>query len=549
MLGRLLLFFRKRGLHSAIAELFNRFVFLFASHLSKRPRDLVINEQVTALAHISATAFWHKTRTKEPVGNLAVPFVLINPEVDPAILSLLIDHLNSQGPYVLYIPSSLNYKNHTTLLPFSTIDTIPHDRLVTLDGFVLPDISGVQKLLKASALSKSVIHYADTIDAETNQPILRPDWGPHSFMQELFTGSCLVVERSHLNASWSPDEGSSHKFWAQLLGSAKDVPSHHEVIIGQETKTVHSGKNWNKEAMLALHVSGSSSTYSSIDLPRPSLNKNAHISIIIPTKNNTAILDRCLESILNTPCSLSYEIILVNNNSDEPSFNSLITKYLNRLSNRFVVVDAPIPFNFSTLINLGASKASGTHLLIMNNDMEVLSEGWMENLLAFAQLPFSGVVGAKLLYPDKRIQHAGMILCNHFGFARHVFWRMPETATVYHQTLLKVRNYSALTAACIMVKKSVFEDVGGFDESFAVEFNDVDFCLRVQSKGLYNVLLPHVVLLHYESISRGHPHQSKEKLERSRKETLLFESRWKHIIAKDPHWHPDLVRHPLLLTE
>ena len=203
------------------------------------------------------------------------------------------------------------------------------------------------------------------------------------------------------------------------------------------------------------------------------------------------------------------------------------------------IVDAHFPFNFSRLMNMGAALAKGKHLLMLNNDVEIIHEDWLGIMLSYTQQARIGAVGVRLLYPDDTIQHAGVIV-GLGGIAGHTFVGAYKDEAGYFNYIQSVNNYSAVTAACLLCRKEVFDAVKGMDEQFEVEYNDVDFCLKLQAAGYNNVYLPQVELYHYESATRGHPHQSKVSYERHLKEMKLFKDKWQAVIDHDPHYNPNL---------
>ena len=197
-------------------------------------------------------------------------------------------------------------------------------------------------------------------------------------------------------------------------------------------------------------------------------------------------------------------------------------------------------FNYSAINNLGVSEALGEYVLLLNNDTEVITVNWIEELLMYAQREDVGAVGAKLYYGDKTIQHAGVVIgLGAHRTAGHVHYKQPKQNLGYMGRLCYAQDMSAVTGACLMVKKSLYEELGGLDETFAVSLNDVDFCLKLREKGLLNVWTPFAELYHYESQSRGLDDQG-EKAERYNKESELFRQRWKKVLEKgDPYYNPN----------
>lgn len=268
---------------------------------------------------------------------------------------------------------------------------------------------------------------------------------------------------------------------------------------------------------------------------------NDLVSIIIPTKDKQKYLEQCIDSIVNLSEYRNFEIILIDNNSSERGFFKLIEKYKNQRNFKFIYVRDEKVFNFSRLMNLGRKYANGEYILLLNNDTQVISPDWINGLMEHAQRPEIGVVGCKLLFDDDTIQHAGVVI-GLGGVASHAFMGdyVDEPGYFHYKKLLN--NYSALTAACIMMRKNVYDEVNGFNEEFVVEYNDVDFCLKVLEKGYRNLYVPHVSLYHYESISRGHPHATSEGYKRHVKEVNLFRKKWMKYVDHDPCYNPNLTR-------
>lgn len=260
------------------------------------------------------------------------------------------------------------------------------------------------------------------------------------------------------------------------------------------------------------------------------------ISIIIPNKDHIGDLRRCLDSIGKSTYA-PYEILVVENNSTEQSTFDYYQEIEQR--DNLSVLRFEGPFNFSKINNFAVAQAQGGILLFLNNDTEVINEDWMEEMLMFAQRPDVGAVGAKLYFPDDTIQHAGMII-GLKGTAGHVHYHVPPESVGYMGRAYYQQNFSAVTAACLMVRKEAFDQVGGFNEELAVAYNDVDFCLKLRKAGYLNVFTPFARLYHYESASRGSD-KSEENQARFQREEQLFKDTWKDILEKgDPYYNPNL---------
>ena len=264
------------------------------------------------------------------------------------------------------------------------------------------------------------------------------------------------------------------------------------------------------------------------------------VSIVIPTKDKADYLEKCISSVFEKSSYKNIEVIVVDNNSTSTEFFELMENYKVEYPGQFQCIRAEIPFNFSSLVNLGAQQASGKYLVLLNNDTEVIAEDWLEGMMEQAQRPSIGVVGAKLLYENETIQHAGVVM-GLGGAAGHVLVGEDRYGPGYFNYVNLTNNYSAVTAACIMIRREIYEQLNGFDEEFSVEYNDVDFCLRVREAGFHNIYVPHVELFHYESISRGHPHATKESYERHVREIGKLKDRWMNYIDNDPCYNPNLT--------
>lgn len=265
------------------------------------------------------------------------------------------------------------------------------------------------------------------------------------------------------------------------------------------------------------------------------------VSVIIPTKDKAEILGTCLRSLFALTDHPDFEVIVVSNNSTERALFELMKAMAAEHGDRFRWFAHDVPFNFSALMNEGARRAKGDHLLYLNNDTEIIHADWMRSLHAWSQRRSIGAVGAKLLYHNDTIQHGGVVI-GLGGVAGHVFTGTHKDGPGYFNYVNTINNYSAVTAACMMVERRKLEAIGGWEELFTVEYNDVDLCLRLREKGWNNVYLPHVSLYHFESLTRGHPHMTKESYERHLREVGLFKERWKGYIEDDPCYNPNLSR-------
>lgn len=262
------------------------------------------------------------------------------------------------------------------------------------------------------------------------------------------------------------------------------------------------------------------------------------ISIVIPNKDHVEDLKRCISSIEEKSTYDNYEIVVVENNSETKE----IKDYYELLKDdpRVKVVTYTGSFNYSAINNFGVKETTGEYILLLNNDTQVITVNWMEEMLMYAQREDVGAVGAKLYYGDKTIQHAGVVIgLGAHRTAGHTHYKQHRENLGYMGRLCYAQDVTAVTGACLLVKKSLFEKVGGLDESFAISLNDVDFCLKLRKLGLLNVFTPFAELYHFESISRGLDDQG-EKAERYNRESAHFRDKWKKELQQgDPYYNPN----------
>jgi O-antigen biosynthesis protein len=260
---------------------------------------------------------------------------------------------------------------------------------------------------------------------------------------------------------------------------------------------------------------------------------------LIPTRDMPQLLGPCIESIYSKSSYDNFEVIIIDNGSEQQETMYLFAKWSELEPKRFRVLRLDIPFNYSVINNRAAAEAKGELILLLNNDMEVITPNWLEEMAGQAMRPSIGAVGTMLLYPDRTIQHAGIVL-GIGGVAGHSHKNFSRDDLGYFGRLLLVANYAGVTGACLMVKREVFQVVGGLNEQLQVAFNDVDFCLKLLEKGLYNVVLPQVELFHYESKSRGYE-DTPQKLKRFLGEVDYMKQRWGNVLENDPFYNSNLT--------
>ncbi|MGC2413692.1 MAG: glycosyltransferase family 9 protein, partial [Stellaceae bacterium] len=263
------------------------------------------------------------------------------------------------------------------------------------------------------------------------------------------------------------------------------------------------------------------------------LTKPGLVSVIMPTGGNVGILSTCIAGLFEGTAYQNFELIILYNTMTRPE----VFPYLETLSRepRIRVIDSAGPFNFSRICNLGAAAARGEFLLFLNDDIEMIDPDWLDTLLEDAQRPEVGVVGPRLLYPDGRVQHAGIFLVAAIGYARHAFRYAAAEDPGYFGLSLTQRNVIAVTGACLVTRRETFDALGGFDETQSIVNNDLDYCLRARDKGWLTVYTPHATLIHHEAISRAALEDDYD--------AAVFDARWRNLfLAGDPYFNPHLSK-------
>ncbi|WP_217512854.1 glycosyltransferase family 2 protein [Vibrio metschnikovii] len=392
----------------------------------------------------------------------------------------------------------------------------------------------------------------NAIQARQN-PAFKPDWNPELLKSHNYIGRAVFFNGQQLNHSWltqpqhlrclsaalqNPTTADSYLHIAEVLFhqaySAHKGPSANErqqVQQGLKHLTAH-----DPHCIVRVFFDKKYQVYQPIyRVPAP----HPLVSIIIPTRNGLAITRQCVESILRLTSYPHYQIIIVNNQSDCPQTLAWFSEISQHPS--IQVLDFDAPFNYSAINNFAVQHSQGELVCLLNNDTEIIHSNWLTELVRQASRPEVGCVGAKLLFFDNTVQHAGVIL-GIWGLAGHAHKHYSMHSSGYQKRLVCTQNYSAVTAACLMVKRSLYQQIGGLDEQLTVAFNDVDFCLKVQQAGYHNLWTPRAVLYHYESKSRG-KEDTPAKQAREQQEIALMRQRWQGMIQHDPHYSGHLTRH------
>ena len=392
----------------------------------------------------------------------------------------------------------------------------------------------------------------DEIDGEGHrrEAFFKPDWSPDLLMSMNYISHFTVIRKDLVDSlgGFRREFEGSHEYDLFLRVTEKTCKINHiskplygqrrirrsgAACIDSKLCTSLETRKALQESLTRRGINGDvvDGYYGSYRV-RYEIRSRPLVSIIIPTRDNLALLKTCVDSIESKTSYRNYEVIIVNHDSGNPE----VDKYLKSL--KYNVVKYSGEFNFSKMNNLGVSKARGEHIIFLNNDTEVIEPGWLEAMLEHSQRPEVGMVGALLLYPPShrlasKIQHAGVILGVE-GVAHHAFRDCPAESPGYFRLPKVIRNCSAVTAACAMMKKALFEEIGGFDESIPIAFGDLDLCLRLRKKGFLIIFTPYAVLYHKESASRGF-HSPPED------ETCAL-SRWLDTVSEgDPYYNRNLT--------
>ena len=433
---------------------------------------------------------------------------------------------------------------------------LDHDDEITADALL-----EVAKALDRAPGADVVYSDEDKLEADGThvEPFFKPDWSPEYLRATMYLGHLVAYRREIVEKAGrfrSSFDGSQDYDLALRVSELTDRFAHVPRVLYHWRKIEGSAagntdaKPWGLQAArraLVDHVSRLPLRATVEDQPgdgfwrvRYEIVDRPLVSVIIPTAGRpaqTAAGPRdlplaCVRSIVERTDYDRYEIVLV----DDGTVSDELARYAaSEPRVRRVTYTSAGPFNFARKVNFSARHAAGEHLLLLNDDTEVISPEWMRAMLEYSQQPQIGAVGAKLLFPDGRIQHVGVVL-GIGGGACHVFSGGPGDSPGYYGSAWVIRNYSAVTAACCMTRRDVFEALGGFDERFATDFNDVDYCLRVRERGLRIVTTPFAQLYHFEGATYG----SRERVVNPAEISALSE-RWSTVIARDPYYNPNLT--------
>jgi O-antigen biosynthesis protein len=381
------------------------------------------------------------------------------------------------------------------------------------------------------------------------EPLFKPDWSPDLLLATNYLQRFGIFRRNRIGeiGAFAPDAGRAQPYdfalrlteqttriahVPQVLYHSRDQPTVDAVLARRRASRDESlvlvsalARRGRPGRTTPLYARRGPRCYAT----RFDLQQRPLVSIIIPTKDKQPLLETTLNSVWKFTDYDRYEIIVVDNQSTDPD----AVRYLASLPPRCQVYQWSKPFNYSALNNFGVQHARGEQLLFLNNDVEVIQPDWLTAMLEHAQRPEVGAIGARLLYADGHIQHAGVVVGIN-RVAANAFRSWPGEAMGSLRLADLTRNTSAVTGACMMVPRRIFDEVGGFDENLRVVLNDVDLCLKIRERGYLVVYTPHALLYHYEGSSRGRLHPPPDE--------KVFEKRWSGFLDRgDPYYNPNLT--------
>ena len=481
-----------------------------------------------------------------------------SPAPDRAIEELdMIEWVHVTGDYQEAVRAAIEKSPSDWLAVIESGDTLAPEAFLSCASYI-----------KANPGWRLIYVDEDLIDADgkASDPRFKPDFNLDLLRSTPYVGNCCLIHREILRHTDKYGRNTEIDNYAMAfhvletcgesaIGHIADVLFHR--YRGNEACIDSAKRETRDKEILVDHLNRCGIPASVVEgmLPRSYVVQYEHavnplVSIIIPTKDRLDLLKPCVTSLLQKTTYPNYEVLIVDNNSADPD----TLCYLESLevgSSRVSVLHYPHTYNFSAINNFAVSKAKGDYIVLLNNDTQIVQPHWLERMMAHAQRPEVGIVGARLVYADQKIQHAGVVL-GMGGVAEHIHIGLPMVDPGYMGRAQVVQNFSAVTAACMVVRKSVYEEVGGLDENdFKVLFNDIDLCLRVGEQGYKIVWTPFSTLVHHGSSSI-----SKEivrgQLAKRRAEAFRMFERWLPKLANDPAYNRNLslkTRDPMPETE
>ncbi|MFU8797685.1 MAG: glycosyltransferase family 2 protein, partial [Gammaproteobacteria bacterium] len=476
-----------------------------------------------------------------------------------AIKATLIDYAKQDPRIKIIFRTERGHISHTsnTALTLATgeyISFLDHDDTLEKDA-----LYWVNRTILETPEAKLIYSDEDHIDfqGKYKRPYFKPDWNPDLLLSQNYVCHFLVIKKTLIDilGGFDPIYNGAQDYDLILRASERcqeNEIKHIPFVLYHWRE--HPNSTALQEAKTYAIQAGNLAITAHLERKKINATVEAHpafpfwyrinyglpaivplVSIIIPTRNRCNLLKKCIDSIQKSDYK-NIEIIIIDNGSDQPAD----LNYLKTISNKsnIKVISIDLPFNYARLNNMAVKHVSGDVLLFLNNDIEAIAPRWLHEIVSNVLRTDVGIVGARLWYPNFTLQHGGVFL-GPGNTAGHVHHSADKWDVGYFGRAVLQQNFSAVTAACMAIRKTLFEKVGGFHEAFTVSLNDVDLCLRVREMGLKITWTPFAELIHYESASRGSDDTSEKKRIRE-EECALFQQRWGSIIHQDPAYNPNL---------
>ncbi|MGL4774337.1 MAG: glycosyltransferase family 2 protein, partial [Clostridium sp.] len=472
-------------------------------------------------------------------------------------LETLKEYESDERIKIKYLDKNLMISGNTNhaleLVTGEYIGLFDHDDLLTEDA-----LYEVVKVLNENRDADFIYSDEDKVDetgSEYFDPHFKPDWSPDTLTSYNYITHFTVFAKKLLNECGnfnSEFDGSQdYDMFLRLTEKANNIVHIPKILyhwrvhknstaggIGQKKYAIDAAKKALKNHLNRMGYEGKikDGLFAGSYKTEYSIIGNPKVSIVIPNKDQVDTLKKCINSILKRSTYKNYEIIIAENNSEEEKTFKYYKELESKNNIKVVVWDSG--FNYSAINNFAVKQSSGEYIILLNNDIEIISNKWIEEMLMHAQRKDVGIVGAKLYYEDDTIQHAGVIL-GIGGVAGHSHKYFHRAEDGHVGRLKVIQNLSAVTAACLMVRRDVYDEVEGLDEEFKVAFNDVDFCMKVRTRNYNVIFTPYAEMYHYESKSRG-SEDTPEKIKRFNGEIARFEEKW-GLWIRDPYYNENLT--------
>lgn len=456
----------------------------------------------------------------------------------------LIKSINEQT-YSKYVISNLKDKNIQDVVQASK-----SDYLVFMQKDICLAPFALYELVKSIEYRDSILIYSDNdklIEGKREEPHFKPGFARDTIVSQNYIGNFIAVKTDFLKIHKDMLNNLNNNYIYDLVLQISEKTrkiEHIQKVLFHELKHDMDIDTEDEKQIVKKHLKRMGLEYDNVIDGKfkgqykinYKIKGNPLVSLIVPNKDYIKDLDKLIKSVEKSTYK-NYEIIVVENNSENKDTFDYYEN-IQKENEKVKVVKFDINYyNFSAIVNFGVENAKGEYVILINNDIEIITENWIEEMLMYAQRPDVGICGTKLYFEDRSIQHAGVTIGTR-GLAGHRFREIAEKDFKPNDYINIVQDLSAVTAACFMVRKQLYIDMLGFDEKLAVAFNDVDFCLKVRTAKYLVVYNPFAEAYHYESKSRGEDTQTPEKQKRFAKEYELFVKRWAKVIAKgDPYYN------------